>query len=350
MTLGIDLQRQEAIGHDVAGFVERDRTDRAHGPQLGEHAQDALGTPHHVGYERRESIEPFTPGRRRRPRRQPIDHRERERPQVTEIAEIAFETRRAGRVGILAAFLVDLDPIAFREPVEAPMPARRIAADDRGLDDQRFPLPRRPQRAGNDGLLVRVGAISRTRLAVAGRVVSTHGLRKRQHLVVRHDYVGNVLRLVQLRDLGEREIFREAARRELLARACQDGDEGAARRMRASCAALEPGWHARARQRMLEQRDVPLRRADENRHVVERHAAPSLLQDPARDLDRFASFAWRREELDVAARLAFRRLGRGEQIAPQRHEIVVSRLLENLGEESHRFQAIQRGRDRRTVQ
>ena len=74
LTRGFDLQRQEAIGHDVAGFVERDRTDRAHGPQLGEHAQNPLGTPHHVGYERRESIEPFTPGRRRRPRREPVDH------------------------------------------------------------------------------------------------------------------------------------------------------------------------------------------------------------------------------------------------------------------------------------
>ena len=89
--------------------------------------------------------------------------------------------------------------------------------------------------------------------------------------------------------------------------------------------------------------DVPLRRADEDRHIVERHAAASLLQDPARDLDRFATFAWRGEELDVAAWLAFRRLRRGEQIAPQRDEIVVSLLLQNLGQKAHRLQAIQRG-------
>ena len=102
--------------------------------------------------------------------------------------------------------------------------------------------------------------------------------------------------------------------------------------MRASCAALEPCRHASARQRVLEQRNVPLRRADEDRYIVERHAAASLLQDPARDLDRFATFAWRGEELDVAAWLAFRRLRRGEQITPQRDEIVVSLLLQNLGQ------------------
>ena len=71
-------------------------------------------------------------------------------------------------------------------------------------------------------------------------------------------------RAVELRDLGEREVLGEAARRELFAGTCEDREERAARRMRAARAALEPagipGWSGdpAPAERVLEQADVVL--------------------------------------------------------------------------------------------
>ena len=76
--------------------------------------------------------------------------------------------------------------------------------------------------------------------------------------------------------------------------------------MRAARAAIEPrvrpavGVRDRALQRVLQQADVPLRRAHEHGHLVERHAAARFLDDAAGDLDRFTAFAWSREEAHVA--------------------------------------------------
>ena len=207
------------------------------------------------------------------------------------------------------------------------MPARRIAADDRGLDDQRFPLPRRAQRAGNDGLLVRVGAISRTRLAVAGRVVSTHATPEtatsRRAARTSGTCCGSSSCGTWASERYSAKRRAESFSHAHARMATKARPAGCGRRVPRSNQAGTPARVSAC----SSSADVPLRRADEHRHLVERHAAASLLQDPARDLDRFASFAWRGEELDVAARLAFRRLRRGEQIAPQRDEIVVSRLL-----------------------
>ena len=49
-------------------------------------------------------------------------------------------------------------------------------------------------------------------------------------------------------------------------------------------------------ERMLEQAVILLRRPDKDGDLVERHATARLLENPPRDLDRLAPFAWRREE------------------------------------------------------
>ena len=52
--------------------------------------------------------------------------------------------------------------------------------------------------------------------------------------------------------------------------------------------------------RVLEQAEVALRRAHEDRHLVEAHAAARLAQNAPRDLDALAALAGRGEELERA--------------------------------------------------
>jgi hypothetical protein len=63
----IDIEHLEAIGDHVARFLERDRPDRRHGPELFEHTQHALRLAQHHRCERREAIQPLAPCRRLRP-------------------------------------------------------------------------------------------------------------------------------------------------------------------------------------------------------------------------------------------------------------------------------------------
>ena len=63
-----------------------------------------------------------------------------------------------------------------------------------------------------------------------------------------------------------------------------------------SRAAMEPGGNAGAIERVLEHAEIGLRRAQQHRHLIERHAALGFLQQAARNLDRFAAFARRREQ------------------------------------------------------
>src|SRR5262249_18460147 len=137
-------------------------------------------------------------------------------------------------------------------------------------------------------------------------------------------------------------------RRQTFAAAGEDREKRATRRMRTTRPALEPRAGAsglvghRALQRMFEQPDVSLRRADEHRHLVERDAAPRLLHDPPRDLDAFASFAGRREEPHVPGGLALGRLRFREQIPTERHEIAVPSLLDDIRIEAEGLESIER--------
>ena len=76
-----------------------------------------------------------------------------------------------------------------------------------------------------------------------------------------------------VRHLTEREIFGEPRRRQLLGGTRQQREKRPPRWMRPPCAAVEPCRHAGAPQRVLEQAEVALRRANEDRHLVEPDAA-----------------------------------------------------------------------------
>jgi hypothetical protein len=273
---------------------------------------------------------------------------------MPEIAKVALEARRFRGVGVVLSLRIALQPHLVRQPGQPPVPAFRIAADHGGLDDQRLPLPRRPERALDDGIIFGRGGIRygrfATLLVVARRACRiAHRFRERQFLVItrRHE-LGLVLDLVEARHLRERQVFREAARRQLLAGARQDREERAAARMRTPRAAIEPGARAAvlvgdcALERVFEQADIPLRRPHEDRDLVERDTVARFVHDAARDLHALASLAGRGEEADVARRLPFGRLGSREQIPAECDEIAVPRLFEQLALEAERLQAIHR--------
>ena len=86
---------------------------------------------------------------------------------------------------------------------------------------------------------------------------------------------------------------------------------------------------ARAK-RVLQQPDVMLGRADDDRHLVEADAAIGFFQDPARDLDTFAPFAGRRKpDQFTRARSLGRRLFR-KQITRKLGQIVLLGFLDDL--------------------
>src|SRR5690606_24456298 len=143
-----------------------------------------------------------------------------------------------------------------------------------------------------------------------------HGLggfpQRVEHLVVGDDEVEFGAWAIELRDLRERQVLGEAARRQLLALAGEDREERPARGMRPFGAAIEIRLDAGAAERVLEQADVPLRRAQQDRDLVEADTVADFGEDPARDLDAFAPFAGSREEARLAAGRAFFELRGGE--------------------------------------
>ena len=100
----------ETFAQDVAHFLERDRTDRAHRLQLAEHAQDARGLPQHARRQLLEAGEPVSPGRGRRPRRERVD-----RPAARTPAGAPDCARRARSAGAAAS----RDPRAPPRPTAA---------------------------------------------------------------------------------------------------------------------------------------------------------------------------------------------------------------------------------------
>src|SRR6185436_4529569 len=114
--------------------------------------------------------------------------------------------------------------------------------------------------------------------------------------------------------LAKREVFGKPPRRQVVEGARHDREKRAPGRMGSSRAALEVGRHAGTLERVLEQTDVLLRRAQRNRHAIERDAATRFVQNPARDFDCLAPFARRGKEFHLLDRIARRWWCRRKQI------------------------------------
>ena len=194
------------------------------------------------------------------------------------------------------------------------MPSRRIPADHGGLDDERLPFPRRAQRSCHDGLRVAVargavvdaGARPRRRRAASARRSA------RRPAAPSSSSSGNETGAadagVQPRHLRERQVLGKPSGRQPLAGTGQYREKGAAGRdADAGCRDRTTQRHAGAVERMFQQRGIAIRGPQEDRHLVEPHAAARLRDDPPRDLDAFAPFArapktTRRRPCDVAHR------------------------------------------------
>ena len=112
---------------------------------------------------------------------------------------------------------------------------------------------------------------------------------------------------IRIRHLRERKILRVAARGEMLGRAGQQREQGAAAGLRASGAAREAGRNRSAGERFFEIRHVTSRRVQSDRHPVEGDAAGRLGKNPARNLDALLHLARRRDDFDRIVELALGR-------------------------------------------
>ena len=238
--------------------------------------------------------------------------------EVTQVAPVPPDARR---IRLVASELVEPQAIVGGQAVEpaapAPLAVFGIApADHRRLDDELFPLPRRAQRARDNRVVV--GIERRRRVVFLVGVGFVEKIGRRQRLV---GWNGRRRGQRQLRHLSEGEIFVEALGGEPLGPARDEREERPAGRIGPAGAAIEPGRHASPIEGVLEQPEVGLRRAQNDGHVVERHAARGLVERAARDLERLAPLARRGEQAHVAVRRARgRRLG-GEDVAAEVGEV-----------------------------
>ena len=140
------VERPQAFREDAAGLFERDRADRRHRPQLAEHPQDATRPAQHARRERGEALEPFAPRRGARPR--PPARRRAAGRRPSGARDCRCRARAAptrAESGILTLRFAQLPVELAAQAAQPAPPAFRIAADHGRVDDQLFPLPRRPQ-------------------------------------------------------------------------------------------------------------------------------------------------------------------------------------------------------------
>ena len=137
--------------------------------------------------------------------------------------------------------------------------------------------------------------------------------------------------IVQRRDLGERKIFGKAFSGEILGCTTQDGEKRATCRIGTTGATIEVRGDPGTGERMLQQPDIVLRRADDDRHFVETDAAIGFFQDPAGDLDAFAAFARRRKPHQFTRARSLRRRLFGKQITRKLGQIILLGFVYNIG-------------------
>ncbi len=293
----------ELVAQHVAHLVEGHRPDGAERAELRQHGQHALRAPEHGGGEGLEVADPLRPGGGGGQRRQRVDHRQGEAREVLEVGEVPLDRREARGVRLLLPQLFEPEAHLRGESLQPAHPPL-AAADHRRVDEEPLPLPRRTERPleNGRGVAVRVWRSARLRRAGHRLVSSTRGGSCREgQLVIVGGHpglpaLGRRAAWIEGRHLAEGQVLREAARGELLERAVQQHQEGAARRIRAPRAPGEERGDARPPERGLEQRGVDLRRPQQDRDPIEGRAGPRLFQDPPCDLDRLAPLPGSGEE------------------------------------------------------
>ena len=166
----LPVERDQPIVQDVARFFERRPARRP--PSAAARRASAARAPGRRSARARQRAEPLEP---LAPRRLARASRRAHRRSAARTARRCARFRRSrsnramradsGSSRLSSAIRI---PEVGGQAVEPPPPARLAvraapAADHRRLDDQLFPLPRRPQRARHDRLVVRIDRIRRAR-------------------------------------------------------------------------------------------------------------------------------------------------------------------------------------------
>ena len=230
------------------------------------------------------------------------DHGQREVFEVRQLLPVADDRRDAWRVLVLVPQLAQAQVVFVRQTLEPPLPSIE-PLDDVGLDQQLLPAPRGPERAGDDAAAIALGRRRRLLAGSGSSARSSSRTRPEDRSSVGGDQLsaGGSAAAGSARSAAagtwpsERYSAKRRAERCSSAQASKR-EERAAGRIGTSRPALEPGRHAGASQRVLEQPEVGVRRTQQDGHLVERHAAVRLGQHTARDLHRLAPFARRGEQ------------------------------------------------------
>ena len=181
------------------------------------------------------------------------------------------------------------------------------AADHGGVDQQALPLGGDAQRAG--GRCLFLGFASVGGRGAVGRRMRARRPRSRElrrlddELIARRLDPGHLAlwRSAALRRFGgltEGQVLGEAACRESLPRAGQQGKEGAAGRIGAQRAPGDVGGDAGAAERVLHQGQVGGRLAKQDRHAIEGKPPGGGALDAPGDFDALLALAGRREQVD----------------------------------------------------
>ncbi len=155
----LPVEHHQPLAQHVAHFLETDGADIRHRPQRCQRLENAIGTAQRGLGQRDEAIEPLTPRRAIRPCGKRIDDGQREVAEVTEIFQVALVPPDTRRFGFLALQRLDPQLVVVLQAIETPAPPLAAvragaASDNRRLDDELFPLPRRSQCPGNHGFFV----------------------------------------------------------------------------------------------------------------------------------------------------------------------------------------------------
>ena len=203
---------------------------------------------------------------------------------MREVGDVALDLPDTGGIRILTLRFAQLPVELAAQPAQPAPPALGIAADDRGVDDQLLPLPRRPQRAGDDHVVVL--HTSRRWAAIFELLLRRLDAREAgDGIVCRQRGLGCARGLAGVRHLPERQVFGEPDCRQALDRARENGEKRPAPGVWAAGAALEPARNPGAIEGILEQADVISRAAQHHRDAIEAHPGARLLHDPAGNFD-----------------------------------------------------------------
>ena len=252
----------EAPAEDELHLADLDRTDGRHRRQLGEERLHPIGSAQRSRGEGGKAIEPFAPRRLVRERGELVEEGQGKSTEALEIGALAQDAFHPCVAGFLEIGELELE--LAPQAIEATFPPV-AASDHRRLDEQLFPAPRCPQRAGLDGSIrCRMGIVleERPRFLLLGLPEQRDELVVRRHPAFAGGRGGRRRSLRGRKGyLAERKVLGEPPRREPFGGAGEEREERPAGGVGLQDAASEPGRHSGAAEGFFEERPVGRRRS-----------------------------------------------------------------------------------------